>query len=322
MKSFSRFVVITLCLLLAFSTVAFAASYPNRPITVIVPWAAGGGTDRVARQVADLLKNELGVPVTVVNNAGGGGAVGHGAGARSTADGYTITNLTLEIANIHWLGLTDITYRDFKPIYQFNEDASAVMVKADAQWKTVHELLDYIRENPGKLLFSGSGAGTIWDLARIGLLNEVGIPIDAITWVPTGGAAPSIVELLGGHVDVITCSLAEAAAQVEAGEIRVLGVMSDMRLPAFPDVPTLKEQGINWSAGTWRGFAVPKNTPDDVVAILEAATEKVVNSAEYQDFMAKTGFGIRLRNAKEFGEFMAEQDSTWHEVLKLGGYIK
>ncbi|NLJ81001.1 MAG: tripartite tricarboxylate transporter substrate binding protein [Firmicutes bacterium] len=301
---------------------AVANAYPKRPITVIIPWDAGGGTDIIGRFMADKLAEELGVAVAVVNRSGGGGAVGHGAGARAAKDGYTITNLTLEIANMHWLGLTDVTVEDFDPIIQFNEDASAVMIKADAPWETIHDLLDHIRENPGDLFFSGSGAGTIWDLARIGLLHSQDIPVDAVTWVPTGGAAPSIVELMGGHVDVITCSLAEAANQVESGDLRVLAVMSDQRLPGFPDVPTLKEQGIDWSAGTWRGFGVPRGTPAEIVEVLEAALTKVAKSEEFADFMGKTGFGVYLRSSEEFMEYMREQNDTWRDVLRVGGYLE
>ncbi len=298
------------------------ATYPNRAITVICPWAPGGGTDRLTRYLADQLKAELGVPVIVENKTGGNGGVGHGAGARAKADGYTLTHVTLEIATVHWLGLADVTYKDFKPIIQFNEDSSSVLVRADAPWKNANELLAHIKANPGKLLFSGSGAGTIWDLARIGLLDVAGIPVDAVTWVPTTGAAPSLVELLGGHVHVVTCSLAEAASQVQAGLVKVLAVMADDRLPAFPQVPTLKEQGVNWSAGTWRGFAVPAGTPDDVVRVLYTAMSKIVATEEFKSFMATNGFGIRIRGPQEFGEFMAAQDRAWNAVLKLGGYTQ
>lgn len=316
-------VLVCLALIVVFlAHPVLAAKYPVRPITVICPWAAGGGTDRITRYLADRLHVELGVPIVVENKTGGNGAVGHGIGARAKPDGYTVTHVTLEIATIHWLGQADVTYKDFKPIMQFNEDPSAVIVRADAPWKNAGELLGYIKEHPGKLLFSGSGAGTIWDLARIGLLHTAGLPVDSVTWVPTTGAAPSIVELLGGHVDVITCSLAEAASQVEAGQLKVLAVMADHRIPAFPNVPTLKEQGIDWSAGTWRGFAVPAGTPDEIVDVLYQALLRVVNSDGFKDFMNKNGFGIRERGPKEFGEFMADQDQAWETILKLGGYGK
>jgi len=300
----------------------FMLAYPTKAVTVVCPWGAGGGTDRVARFFADELSRELGQPFTVVNQTGGGGAVGHGAGAYARADGYTITLVTLEIANMHWLGLTPLTYENFDYIAQINEDAAGVIVKADAPWNSVTELLIDIAMNPGKLMFSGSSVASIWDLSRIGMLDAVGIPVDYVTWIPTTGAAPSIVELLGGHVDVITCSLPEAASQLHAGQLRALAVMADERDPNFPDVPTLKEMGIDWSSGTWRGFAVPNNTPDNIKAILEEAVIKIANSEKYLDFMARNGFGVRVRDSQEFFEFAREQDATWKDVLDLGGYLQ
>lgn len=300
----------------------FMLAYPTKAVTVVCPWGAGGGTDRVARFFADELSRELGQPFTVVNQTGGGGAVGHGAGAYARADGYTITLVTLEIANMHWLGLTPLTYENFDYIAQINEDAAGVIVKADAPWNSVTELLIDVAMNPGKLMFSGSSVASIWDLSRIGMLDAVGIPVDNVTWIPTTGAAPSIVELLGGHVDVITCSLPEAASQLHAGQLRALAVMADERDPNFPDVPTLKEMGIDWSSGTWRGFAVPNNTPDNIKAILEEAVIKIANSEKYLDFMARNGFGVRVRDSQEFFEFAREQDATWKDVLDLGGYLQ
>ncbi len=315
-----RKLIVLLCVAVLFST--FLLAYPTKAVSVVCPWGAGGGTDRVARFLADELSKELGQPFTVVNRTGGGGAVGHGAGAYARADGYTITLVTLEIANMHWLGLTPLNYRDFDYIAQINEDAAGVIVRADAPWNSVVELLVDIALNPGELMFSGSSVASIWDLSRIGMLDAIGIPIDYVTWIPTTGAAPSIVELLGGHVDVITCSLPEAASQLHAGQLKALAIMADERDPNFPDVPTLKELGIDWSSGTWRGIAVPNNTPDDVKAILEEAVIKIANSEQYLDFMARNGFGVRIRDSQEFFEFAREQDATWKEVLQLGGYLQ
>lgn len=319
---FGRVLLIAAVLIVLLLEPGFASNFPVRPITIVCPWAAGGGTDRITRYVADQLKTELGVPVVVDNRTGGNGAVGHGAGAKSRADGYTVTNVTLELATIPWLGLTDISHKDFAAVIQINEDAAGVIVKADAPWKTLKDLLDHIKANPGKLFFSGTAAGGIWDLARIGMLNTAGIPVDAVTWVPTTGAAPSIVELLGGHVHVITCSLAEAASQLQAGTLRALAVMADSRNPSFPNVPTLKESGINWSAGTWRGYAVPAGTPQEVVDVLYKGFSKVAESEGFKDFMMKNGFGVRVRGPKDFQAFMAAQHETWKTVLQLGGYLK
>lgn len=329
MRKFSKFSIVLLVLLAL--TVSFMpgcktqtakTTYPDKAVTIICPWAAGGGTDALARFMATQLQNKFGQPFIVENKTGGGGATGHVAGALAKPDGYTLTLVTLEIATMHWMGLTDVTYDNFDYVIQLNQDPGSVLVKADAPWKTINDLLTDIKNNPGKYTFSGSGAGTIWDLSRIGMLHAAGIPVDSVTWIPTTGAAPSITELLGGHVDVVTCSLPEAKSQIDAGLIRPLAVMADERVPAFPDVPTLKESGINWSSGTWRGIVVPRGTPTDIINTLYNACNEIANSTAYKDFMAKRGFGIQVRNPQDFAKFAQEQDSTWKTILELGGYAK
>jgi tripartite-type tricarboxylate transporter receptor subunit TctC len=312
-----------LILLLAVVVIsAFAVNYPRKPVTIICPWGAGGGTDRLARFLADELSKKLGQPFTVVNRTGGGGAVGHAAGAYAAPDGYTLTLVTLEIATMHWMGLTDLTFEAFDYIAQVNEDPAGVIVKVDAPWKTLQDLLNDIKANPGKYLFSGTAAAGIWDLARIGMLDAAGISPDAVTWVPTTGAAQGLVELLGGHVHVVTCSIAEAVSQIQSGQARALAVMADERHPMFPDVPTLKELGINWSAGTWRGVAVPKGTPSEIRKILEDAIIEIANSESFKNFMQTNGFGIKIRRGQEFYEFIKQQDQAWKRVLELGGYLQ
>ncbi len=304
------------------SGLLLAADYPRKSVTIICPWGAGGGTDRLARFLADELSKKLGQPFVVVNRTGGGGATGHSAGAYAAPDGYTLTVVTLEIATMHWMGLTDLTFDAFEYIAQVNEDAAGVIVRANSPWKSLKDLLDSIKANPGKYLFSGTAAGGIWDLARIGMLDAAGIPVDAVTWIPTTGAAQGLVELLGGHVDVVTCSLAEAISQLQSGQVRALAIMADERDPRFPDVPTLKEQGINWSAGTWRGIAVPKKTPPEIKAVLEKAVLEIANSDSFKNFMNTNGFGIKIRNGAQFYEFVKQQDQDWKHVLQLGGYAK
>jgi len=315
-------IVFGVILVVLFTTISAFAAYPDKSVTIVCPWGAGGGTDRVARFLAAELEKEYGKPFTVVNKTGGGGAVGHGAGAYAKPDGYTLTLVTLEIANMHWLGLTELTYEDLDYVIQVNEDPSCVIVKADAPWHSITELLVDIAMHPGEYMFSGSSAGSIWDLSRIGLLDKVGVPVDYVKWIPTKGAAPSIVELLGGHVDVITCSAPEASAQLDSGQLRALAIMADERNPKYSDVPTLKELGIDWSSGTWRGIAVPKETPEEVVNSLYGKLSKITNSEKYKDFMSKNGFGIKIRSSEEFSNFVEEQNTTWKKILKIGGYLK
>lgn len=314
--------IFSLVAVLLLSTVGTVfAAYPDREITVIVPWAAGGGTDRVARFLASEMEKELGVPVVVSNRTGGNGAVGHTAAATARANGYTIGNITMELSTLSYLGLTNITYQDYKPIVLFNQDYASVIVRSDAPWNTVEELLDDIKANPSDFTFSGSGAGSIWDLARVGMLDAAGIDATKVRWVPSQGAAPAITELLGGHIDVITTSYPEASPQIESGHLKALAIMSPERIAGYEEIPTLMEYGIDWSAGTWRGFAVPKDTPNDIVDTLYAALNKIVESAAFTNFMENNGFGPSVLGPEEFTEFLEEDYARWERVLRIGGYI-
>jgi tripartite-type tricarboxylate transporter receptor subunit TctC len=304
------------------ATPAAAAWAPNRPISLICPWAAGGGTDRIARMVAVLLEKELKQPVTVVNRTGGSGAVGHTAGATAAPDGHTITIVTVELAMMHWMGLIPLTYQEFTPVALLNIDPAGVQVAATSEWKTLKELLDYVKANPGKAKASGTGKGGIWDLARAGMLKTVGIPIDAMPWVPSTGAATGLQELVAGGVQVVTASLVEGRPLIDAGKVRPLAHMADARDPAFPDVPTLKEQGLNWTMGAWRGIALPKGTSPEIVAVYEKALDKVVKSKEFVDFMKAGPFGILYKPSGEFAKFLAQQDETMGVLMKEAGLTK
>jgi len=303
-------------------TGAEAAWAPNRPVQLICPWAAGGGTDRVARMVGILLEKELGQPVTVVNRIGGGGAVGHTAGATATPDGHTLTIVTVELAMMHWMGLTPITYKEFTPITLVNIDAAGVQVAQDAPWKNLKELLDYVKANPGKAKASGTAKGGIWDLARAGLLKTAGIPVEAMPWVPSTGAATGLQELAAGGVQVVTASLVEGRSLIDAKKVRALANMAEVRDPVFPDVPTVKELGYNWTMGAWRGFALPKGTSSEIQAVYEKAMDKVVKSKEFVDFMKGGPFGILYKPSAEFAKFLAEQDATFGVLMKEAGITK
>jgi tripartite-type tricarboxylate transporter receptor subunit TctC len=298
------------------------AKYPSRPIQLICPWAAGGGTDRIARMVATLLEKELGQPVTVVNRTGGSGAVGHTAGGTAPPDGYTITIVTVELTMMHWMGLTPVTYREFTPVALLNIDPAGVQVAASSEWKTLKQLLDWVKANPGKAKASGTGKGGSWDIARAGMLKAAGIPIDAMPWVPSTGAATGLQELVAGGVQVVTASLVEGRPLIDAGKVRPLAHMADKRDPAFRDVPTLKELGINWTMGAWRGIAAPKGTSPEIVAVLEKALDKVVKGKDFTDFMNAAPFGVLWKPSAEFGKFMAEQDESMGALMKEAGVTK
>jgi tripartite-type tricarboxylate transporter receptor subunit TctC len=292
-----------------------AKRYPNGPILLVCPWAAGGGTDRVARQIAALLEQDLSVPVNVVNVTGGDGVTGHSRGALARADGQTLTLVTVEIASLHWRGMTNISHQDFAPVGLVNRDAAAIFVRADAPWRTLRELEQTIRERPRALRASGTATAGIWHLALAGWLDTVGLRPTDVIWVSIAGSAPSLQELLAGGLDIVSCSLAEAQALLAAGRIRSLGVMADARVPQFPSVPTFKELGIQWTLGTIRGVAAPKDTPSDRVRILADALKRVVEGDVYRTAMLRGGFTPSYEDPAEFAATLAETDRRLGALL-------
>ena len=313
--------------LLAFALLIAAASahaqYPQRPVQLIVPWGAGGGTDATARIIATLLEKELKQPFNVVNRTGGSGVVGHDAIAKAAPDGYTIGMITVEITMMHHVGLTPLKHTDYTPIGLVNADPAGINVRADAPYKSVKDLLAAIKAHPGKLKASGTGQGGIWHLAIAGLLKEQGIDPSALPWVPSQGAAPGMQDLVAGGVDVVPCSIPEARAMIDAGKARPLAIM-DANPPAlYPKVPTLKQElGSNWQIAAWRVIAAPKGIPDNVHKTLTGALKKVYDSKEYKDFMASRGFGVIWADPAGTTKFMAESDKNLGNALKAVGLAK
>lgn len=289
--------------------------YPSGPIVLVCPWSAGGGTDRVARQVAAQLEAELGVPVNVVNATGGAGVTGHTRGALARPDGYTFAIMTAELNMLHWRGLTNITYRDYDPLMLINRDDAALFVKTDAPWATLEELKEAIERNPRGLKASGTAQGGIWHVALAGWLVSERLAASDAIWVSINGAAPSLQELMAGGVDMVCCSLPEAQALLDAGEIRCLGVMGAERLAAYPDTPTFKEQGADWSLGTWRGLGIPVGVPEARKTRLTEAVRKVVTSEEFLDFMRKAGFNPAAESPEEFAGTLAALDEQFGAIL-------
>lgn len=303
---------------------SMAADYPNRPIQLICPWGAGGGTDATARIVAALVEKDLGQPINVVNRTGGSGVVGHSAIATAAPDGYTLGIITVEIAMMHWVGLTKLAPKDYVPLALMNEDPPGIQVNADSPYKTVKELADAIKAAPpGKFKASGTGQGGIWHLALVGWLQAMGLPANQVAWVPSNGAAPAMQDLAAGGIDFTTCSVPEARALIEAGKARSLALMAPQRSATFKDIPTLKEaMGIDYTTGAWRGFAAPKGLPPEMATKLTAALKKVYDSKEYKDFMSSRGFGVVWSDAAGFGSFMAKADEQMGKSITAAGLAK
>lgn len=297
-----------------------AADYPSGPVELIVPWAAGGGTDGVARVIGTELAEALGTQVNVVNRTGGSGVVGHQAMATADPDGQTLGLVTVEIGMMHHQGLTDLNSEELTAIAQVNENPAGLTVAADSQWETAQDLLTYIEENPGEVTASGTGQGGIWHLALIGMLLDAGLEPDAVNFVPSEGAAPALQELVAGGIDLSTAALGENLTMLEAGRVKALAVMGTERDPDFPDVPTLEEEtGIDYGMSVWRGIAGPAGMEEDVVAELECHIEEIVADEEFVDFMSNLALGVRYRDSEEFAQFMLEDDEAKGVVMEEAG---
>ena len=298
--------------------------WPARPVQMICPWAAGGGTDAVIRIIAQLLEKELGQPFNVVNRTGGSGVVGHAALASAAPDGYTLGMITAEICMLHWQGLTELTFRNYTPLGLMNNDPPGVLVNAGSAHRTVGALADAIRASrPGALKASGTGQGGIWHLALAGWLDAMGLRADHVRWVPSNGAAPAMQDLAANGLDFTTNSLPEGRAIIDGGRARALAVMAPERLGAFPQVPTLKEaMGVDYSTGAWRGIAAPLNLPAEIAATVSGALRKVYDSAEYKDFLNNRGFGLTYADGPGFGRHLAAADASLGAAMRGAGLAR
>jgi tripartite-type tricarboxylate transporter receptor subunit TctC len=296
------------------------SAYPSRPLTMVVPWAAGGGTDAIARVIASLLEKDLGKPVNVVNRTGGSGVVGHQAIAGAPPDGYTIGLITVEIAMMHHQGLTNLTGASFTPLGVVNLDPAAIQVRADSPYSTLGDLMQAIKANPGKLKASGTAQGGIWHVALAGLLDDQQIPPSAVVWVPSSGSAPALLDLVAGGIDIVPGSHPEARSLIDAGRVKSLAILDDKPSILYPQVPTAKEAiGTNWKMGPWRGIGAPKGLPGAIETRLQAAVKKAYESPEYRDFMTARGFGMRWADGAEFARLMASTDEQMATLMRPVG---
>jgi len=321
--SFLRALAAAALALLGFVSPAALGAYPDRPITLIVPWGAGGGTDATARIIGVLLEKELGQPINVVNRTGGSGVVGHSAIAQAAPDGYTIGIITVEIGMMHWQGLTELNGTSYTPVGLVNADPAGLQVRADAPYKNVNDLVAAVKANPGKFKASGTGQGGIWHLAIAGMLKDLKVDPASVPWVPSNGAAPGLQDLVAGGVEIVPCSLPEARSMIDAGKVKSLAVMADQPAALYPNVPTLKAAtGSNWTMAAWRGIAAPKGIPAEARDKLVAALRKIVASKDYTEFMAKQGYGVIYAAPEDFAKFMAKSDTDLGATMKAVGIVK
>ncbi len=308
MNRILKSLMITVGILASASTIA--ADYPAKNIRLIVPFGAGGGTDAVGRTIANSAKDILGQNIAVMNRTGGAGAVGMSFGAQQKPDGYTLTVVTREIASLPQMGLMRHTADDFKLIRMVNLDPAVVLVSADSPYNTINDLITAAKKAPGKLKFASTAKPNFYLMA---LEKHQNIKLNAI---PYNGASEAIPALLGKHTEVTMVTPGEAISQLRSGQLKALGVMSSERISYIPDVPTLKEQGVDVTTGTWRGIGAPKDTPDEVIETLGKAFDKAMASEEFKAFMEKGAMTIHNMNAKEFTQFVKDDTKALGELIK------
>jgi tripartite-type tricarboxylate transporter receptor subunit TctC len=292
------------------SATSIAADYPSKNIRLVVPFGAGGGTDAVGRTLANSAKDILGQNISIMNRTGGAGAVGMSFGAQQRADGYTLTVVTREIASLPQMGLMRHTADDFRLIRLVNLDPAVVLVAADSPYNTINDLIKEAKEKPGSVKFASTAAPNFYLMS---LEKDQDIKLNAI---PYNGASEAIPAVLGHHTDVTMVTPGEAIAQLRSGQLKALGVMSEERIQYIPDVPTLKEQGIDVVTGTWRGIGAPKDTPDAVIEKLGAAFDEAMASEEFKSFMAKGAMTIHNLDDKAFTTFVSEDTKSLTELIK------
>ena len=300
-------------------SVSALAAYPDKPVTVICPWTAGGGTDVLLRALSKEAEKYLGQTINVVNQTGGAGAIGHNAIRAAQPDGYTIGMITFELNSLPPQGLVPFTWKDFDPLMRINTDPAALTVRKDAPYNTVRGFVDYAKAHPDEITIGNSAPGSVWNIAAGLVAEKAGIKVKHD---PFDGAQPAVTALVGGHIKAVAVSVAEVRGQVQAGNLKILGVMSSERDKIFPNVPTFKEQGVDVEFYTWRGLALPKGVPANVKAKISEAYKKAFDSKEFQEFAAKASLNLAYLNAADFTKFLSQNYTDVDAVMKSLGLAK
>ena len=289
-------------------------AFPARPVELVVPYPPGGGTDVLGRAFALAATRHLSQPLIVMNKPGAAGAIGWADVLNGKEPGYKVGVLATDLMTQPNMGLTRITYEDFAPIARLNYDPAAITVRADAPWKNVEEFIAAAKK--GDFRIGNGGNGSTWHLAAAAIEDKTGARFNHI---PFAGANPAALSLLGGHIEAITVSAAEVYPHVAGGKLKLLAIMADERVKGFENVPTLKEKGLDISIGTWRGLAVPKGTPPEIVAALRAATAKTAQEPAFREALQKQNMGYAYADGDAFYAVMARDHAFYKALIqKLG----
>ena len=303
---------------------AFAQeAFPSKPITLVVPYAPGGGTDVTTRALAMAAEKQLGQPVTVVNQAAGGGAVGMQEVAKAAPDGYTLINFTAIQAAIapHMREVPFDPLTEFQPIMNYGAFNTFIAVPSDSPYQTLDDLIAYAKDNPrvSTVAISVIGASSHLGMARIASDRDI-----EVTFVPFGGGAPAITALLGRHVTAAVTS-GEILPYVKTGDVRLLATLMGERAEGYPDVPSVSEIGFDWSLNSWLGIAGPVGMPEDVVNTLQDAFVEATKDEAFIRTMGDLAVAVEVADATEAEEVLARDYEAFQALiqeLKLGRYAE
>ena len=261
--------------------------YPQRPVEIVVPYAAGGGADVMARAFSAAAVKHFPQSFIVVNKPGAAGVIGWTEVINAKPDGYKLALTTVEVTFLQYLGLAKFNHETLIPIAKLNADPAVLVVRGDSPYATMEQFLEASKKAESNIRIGNAGQGSMWHLAAVALAEKSG---STMNHIPFAGGNPAIQSLLGGHIDAVIASAPEVAANVQGGKLRALGVMSDKRIKGFENVPTLRERNFDLVLGTWRGLAVPKGTPPEVINVLKAATAKAMQEPALREIMEKQNF--------------------------------
>jgi tripartite-type tricarboxylate transporter receptor subunit TctC len=310
--------VSALALALLVAAAAPAAAFPDKPLELTVLFGAGSAADLLARKLAELASKDLGQPVAVVNRTGAGGAIGYTHVRGQSPDGHTLVWNSNSVSTAYHAGNMKFDYTAFAGVAALTSEPVSLAVKVDAPWKDVRELLAHAKANPGQVRVGNSGRGSFTHLMAVALENRAGVKL---THVPFGREL-AVTTVLGDKIEASVQLPAEIMTQVTGRQVRVLAITGDKRLASLPDVPTLKESGVDLTMALWRGIAAPKGTPEPVITRLERAFTQAAQSAEFRDFATRMGAVVDVRGAKDFDAFMARDDRDVAGLMEQIGLKK
>ena len=304
--------------LLALGTCAAAqAAYPDRPITIVVPYAPGGAADALARIVANRLGTRLGTSVIIDNRAGASGTIGAAFVAKARADGYTLLyDATPYSINPHLFPQMPFQTSALEPLSLVSLAPNILIVNAGSSYKTVGDLVSQAKARPGKINFASGGSGTVQRLASELFRQKLGLDM---VHVPYKSGGPAITDVMGGQVDFMFSTVAASSPLVDGGKLRALAISAPQRSPRLPDVPTVAETVIpGFAVYEWNGLFVPKGTPREVADTLHKALSETLREPEVRQRFGDVGAQVVGSTPAEFVDYLKKEDATWSEVIRKG----